>query len=224
MAPPETGTPMAEDTGAVAAREEEGTVGLDAAARCAGKGTVGPVVAVLEPALLDLYAECDVGLSDECGEWVEGRARRVEESVAREAERCLGAAEDAWAGALADALDDQLAALGAREGAPHRLALVNPSSAPNAIQCAGTILGRCYDAPRGSACSGARGWIRRARRSGSGSSSARAMPTPSPSRSRSSRPQPYWSSRASERPTHMTAMPNACARSGRRSASGCVRW
>lgn len=105
---------------------------------------VGPVEAVLEPGLLDLYAECDVGLSERCREWVDGRARHTSGSVAREAERCLGAAEDAWAGAL----DDQLEALGARERIAHRLALAMPCSAPNALQCAGRLLSPYYDAPR----------------------------------------------------------------------------
>ena len=124
--------------------------GRDALAPTASEeATVGPAEAVLEPGLLDLYAECDVGLSERSREWVEGRVHRASASVAREAELCLGAAEDAWAGALADVLDDQLEALGAREGVSHRLALAMPCSAPNALQCAGRILGPCYDAPRG---------------------------------------------------------------------------
>lgn len=155
---PDPGTPMDEDTGAVAACGAECPDGQDAqsageerdaGARAAREATVGPAEAVLEPALLDLYAECDVALSERCREWVEGGVRCVAEPVAREAERCLGAAEDAWAGALADALDDQLEAFGAREGAPHRLSLVNPACPANALQCAGALLGRFYDAPRG---------------------------------------------------------------------------
>ena len=158
MVLPDPGKAMNEDTGAIAARGAESPDGQGAQkageGREAGGGeareaTVGPAEAVLEPALLDLYGECDVGLSERCREWVEGGVRCIGEPVAREAERCLGAAEDAWAGALADALDDQLEALGAREGAPHRLSLVNPACPANALQCAGALLGRFYDAPRG---------------------------------------------------------------------------
>ena len=117
--------------------------------RAPGEAMVGPCDAVLEPVLLDLYGECRVRLSDQCSEWVRGCACRIPESVAREAERCLRAALDAYATALQRSLDDQLAALGARGGVEHWLSIAGPAHAPNALQCAGRLLGACYDDVRG---------------------------------------------------------------------------
>ena len=114
-----------------------------------GEAMVGPADAVLAPVLLDLYGECRVRLSDQCGEWVRGAARRIPASAAREAERCLRAALDAYAAPLRRSLDDQLAALGAREGVEHWLSIAGPAHAPNALQCAGRLLGACYDDVRG---------------------------------------------------------------------------
>ena len=117
--------------------------------RAPGEAMVGPADAVLAPVLLDLYGECRVRLSDQCGEWVRSAARRIPASAAREAERCLRAALDAYAAALRRSLDDQLAALGAREGVEHWLSIAGSPHAPNALQCAGRLLGACYDDVRG---------------------------------------------------------------------------
>ena len=108
-----------------------------------------PADAVLDPVLLDLYGECRVRLSEQCAEWVRGVAGRIPESAAREAERCLRAALDAYATALQRSLDDQLAALGVRNKVEHWLSIAEPPRAPNALQCAGRLLGACYDAPPG---------------------------------------------------------------------------
>ena len=117
--------------------------------RAPGEPMVGPADAVLAPALLDLDGECAVSLSEQCAEWVRGTASRIPESAAREAERCLRAALDAHAAALQRSLDDQLGALGAREGVEHWCSIAEPPRAPNALQCAGRLLGAAYDAPRG---------------------------------------------------------------------------
>ena len=114
-----------------------------------GEAMVGPAEAVLEPVLLDLYGECRVALSAQCKEWVEGTACRIPESAAREAERCLRAALDAYASALQRSLDDQLGAIGAREGVEHWFSIVATPHEPNALQCACRVLDSCYDPPCG---------------------------------------------------------------------------
>ena len=117
--------------------------------RAPGEAMVGWAEDVLEPVLLDLYGECLVSLSHQCREWVKGSARRIPESAAREAERCLRAALDAYATALQRSLDEQLAAIGEREGVQHWFSMVEPPREPNALLCACRILDSCYDDPRG---------------------------------------------------------------------------
>lgn len=117
--------------------------------RAPGEALVGPVENVLDPPLLDLNVECPVRLKAQCNEWVRGCVYRIPETAAREAERCLRAALDAYAMALQHSLDDQMRSIGAREGVPHWLPLVEPPPEPNALQCACPALDSCFDDPSG---------------------------------------------------------------------------
>ena len=116
--------------------------------RAPGEALVGPATEVLDPVLLDVHHECRVRLSEQGRHWVEGRAMRIPKSAAWDVERCLRAGLDACSEVLGHALDDQLGAIAAREGVPHRLPLVEPPPAPNALQCAYHLLGPLYDHPR----------------------------------------------------------------------------
>ena len=114
-----------------------------------GEAMSGPAADVLDAVLLDFYHECRVGLSEQGREWVEGVAPRIPESAAREAERCLRAGLDAYTDALHHALDDQLGAIGVREGVPYRFPLVEQIPDPNALQCGYRLLGPLYDGANG---------------------------------------------------------------------------
>lgn len=117
--------------------------------RAPGEPMAGPAHEVLDPVLLDGYAECRVGLSEQGRAWVEGMAPRIPQSAAWEAERCLRAGLDAYTVALGHSLDDQLRIVAAREGVPHRFPLSEQPPGPNALQCAYRLLGPLYDGPNG---------------------------------------------------------------------------
>ena len=103
-----------------------------------GEAMVGPADEYLEPVLLDLHREWRVPLTRQCNEWLRGGCQRIPESAALEAERCLRAALETCAEALARSLDDQLAAIGARSNANR------PVDGPDAIQCARVLLEAFY--------------------------------------------------------------------------------
>ena len=113
--------------------------------RAPGEPMAAPAHEVLDPVLLDFYAEYRVALSEQGREWVEGMAPRIPQSAAWEAERCLRAGLDSYTVALGHSLDDQLRVVAARESVPHRCPLAEPPPDPNSIQCGHRLLGPLYD-------------------------------------------------------------------------------
>ena len=103
-----------------------------------GDAMVGPADECLEPVLLDLHREWRVPLTRQCNEWLRGDYQRIPESAALEAKRCLRAALETCADALARSLDDQLAAIGTHSNSTRSV------DGPDALQCARVLLEHFY--------------------------------------------------------------------------------
>ena len=104
-----------------------------------GEAMAGPADECLEPVLLDLHHEWRTPLTHQGRDWVRGSCQRIPESAAREAERCLRAALDTCARALARSHEDQLDAIEARGNGAHS------GEGLDALQCARVLLEPSFD-------------------------------------------------------------------------------
>ena len=104
-----------------------------------GEAMAGPADEYLEPVLIDLHHEWLAPLTQQARDWVRGSCQRIPESAAREAERCLRAALDTCARALARSHEDQLDAIEARGNGAHS------GEGLDALQCARALLEPSFD-------------------------------------------------------------------------------